>query len=510
MKTKLLTGLCLSLLSHGFAAIPDSTFLPANGFISLAGGPQTPVMQLAGGFRFQFIIRTGETLPDQSTMRANFDFTGFVPLYAADSGVLSINHELAPGGVTMMNMHFDIPTKRWIRSNESVIDFSSVLATGGNCSGTVTPWNTVITCEEGILSTDFDSNGYNDGGWAIEIDPKTRTIVNNQKLWALGNFKHENAVVSANRRTAYEGADSPTGYLFKFVADSAENLSSGKLYAYKGPKNGNGNWVELKNSTPEERNNVNLQCDTLGATTFAGIEDVEIGYLDSLVYLAVKGSSESCVYRFLDSDPLTGGSVQNFEVFVGGPGVSYDLNTANGPVTQAWGVGNDNLAFDDQGNLFVLQDGSQNHLWVIGKNHTQVTPDVKIFLQSPAGSEPTGITFSPDFRFLFMSFQHPSASNSSTYVSDINGDKISFDKDIALVIGRNEVWGLACENNVSINSTPTQCCFYSSGQIESHAALEPDKYLELNAATNIELNPGFISPAGSTFTTFLDGCSNLN
>ncbi len=53
--------------------------------------------------------------------------------------------------------------------------------------------------------SDGDNNGYDDFGWAIEIDPATKTIVNQEgdrddkdKLWAMGNFKHENAVVQSN------------------------------------------------------------------------------------------------------------------------------------------------------------------------------------------------------------------------------------------------------------------------------------------------------------------------
>lgn len=491
----------------------DSTFLPAGSFVSLGGGSQVSNMVLAPEFHFQYIIKTGDALANQSLMRNRFDFTGFVPLYAADSGVLSINHEIAPGGVTMMNVHFNDSLKRWQRDNVSAVDFSPVVATGANCSGTVTPWNTVITCEEAIVTTDFNADGYHDGGWAIEIDPVTRTVVNGQKLWQMGNFRHENAVVHKNRRTVYQGADASVGYLFRFVAHTAEDLHNGDLYVYRGPKNGNGEWVLLKNSTPAECNAVNYQCDTLGATVFNGIEDVEISPVDSMVYLAVKGSNESCVYRFKDVDPLGGMAVENFEVFVGGPGISYDLSTAGGLQNTAWGVGNDNLAFDDQGNLFVLQDGSNNHLWIVGGNHSQSNPEVKIFLRSPAGSEPTGITFSPDFKFMFLSFQHPSSANSTTYLADVTGEKIPFDKDLAIVIARREIWGLppVCANAISLpKAQVSTCCFYSSGAIESSSLIGNNQLTEFHAGQKIELLPGFSSPAGSTFLAEMDGCVSLN
>ncbi len=504
------------LKSFGFK--PDSTFLPANSFVSLEGGAQPFVMNLPEGFQFQYIIKTGEMLSDQSSMRSNFDFTGFIPLYSADSGVLSINHELPPfsGGVTLMNLHFDKASKRWIRNNESVVDFSSVVGTAANCSGTVTPWNTLITCEEAIAPTDFDNNGYNDGGWAIEINPQTRTLVNNQKLWALGNFKHENVVIHANKRTLYQGADDSVGYLFRFVADQPENLSSGKLYAYKGPKNGSGNWVLLNNSTPAERNTVNSQCAILGCTVFAGIEDVEISPTDSLIYFAVKG--ENCVYRFSDGDPISGTTTSQFETYVGGFGASYSFPTKNGTVSESWGSGNDNLAFDDQGNLYVLQDGSNlgstdyNHVWWVGKEHTQADPHVRIFLRSPVSSEPTGITFTPDYRFMFISFQHPSGGNAVQSIQDVSGQPITFENNIAVVIARNEVWGIpACQSALTLNNHRIfDCCFYSSDRIESNLPVAKDVKLEFHAVDNILLQPGFKTPENGTFVTYLDGCSKLN
>ncbi len=68
-------------------------------------------------------------------------------------------------------------------------------------------------------------DGYNDFGWAVEIDPATKTVLG--KRWAMGNFAHENAVVHTNERTAYEGIDAAIDYLYKFIATASQDLSSG-------------------------------------------------------------------------------------------------------------------------------------------------------------------------------------------------------------------------------------------------------------------------------------------
>ncbi len=405
-------------------------------FTSIAPGSQDAALHLPLTHTFQYLIEHGDPITSGGTMPDNFDFTGYVPINGrSDTAYLSINSERAPGAVTVLDIDFDPAFKEWHVLASTAVSFASVLGTAANCSGAVTPWGTILTCEEVTVGTDFNFDGYNDLGWAVEINPQTRTLVD--KRWAMGNFAHENAVVHSNQRTVYQGADSNPGYMFKFVANSAANLSSGNLYVYQGSKSGNGIWILLNNSTPAERNSTLTQCSAVNATVFNGIEDVEIGP-DGKVYLAVK--NENRVYRFQDSDPLTGTTVSNFETFVGN--ASYTINYGTGSASVPWGGGNDNLAFDSDGHLWVLQDGGNNYIWVVKSGHTQASPDVEIFARMPAGSEPTGITFSPDYKFLFMSIQHPSSANTSISQDDAFCAPRFFDKDVAIVIALNNDLGV--------------------------------------------------------------------
>ncbi|MGB5264543.1 MAG: alkaline phosphatase PhoX, partial [Lutimonas sp.] len=425
-------------------------------FESLHNTPQDSDFHLALTHDFQVIIQHGDPLSDGGSLPDNCDFSGFVPRESSSKyGYLSINSESAPGGVSILDIEYDDTSGKWeILKSESVPFPLFSFPTIANCSGTVTPWNTIISCEEYTsirlkedprygYPLDINFDGYHDFGWAIEIDPATKAVINQpggrngpDKLWAMGNFQHENAVVHKNKRTVYQGADNTVGegFLYKFVADVEEKLVTGDLFVYRAGINGNGEWIQLKNKTPSEQNSTIAQSLAVNATNFIGIEDVEISPVDGKIYFAVK--NESKVYRLEDSDPLAGMTTSGFETYVGGQ--DYEILPG---VIEPWGRGNDNLAFDEKGNLWVLQDGDRNYIWVVENGHTQVSPRVKIFGRTPAGSEPTGITFSPDHKFLFMSIMHPSEGNSITSQKDALGKDISFDKDAVLVIARKEYFG---------------------------------------------------------------------
>ena len=405
-------------------------------FTSVAPGSQDSRLNIPASHSFQFLIENGDPLTAGGTMPDNHDFAGYVPIGGSSTnGYLGINSELTPGGTTILDLFLD-PQQKWNITASEAVDFSAFGGTARNCSGAITQWGTLISCEE-TTSGDNNGDGYRDLGWAVEIDPATKQVVD--KRWAMGNFAHENAVIHSNRRTVYQGADSNPGYLFKFVADQADDLSSGALYVYQGPKSGSGNWILLNNTTQNERNTTLSQCSSVGATVFNGVEDVEIGP-DGKVYLAVK--NECVVYRFDDSDPLTGTTVSNFETYVGGQ--NYTINHDSGTSSEPWGCGNDNLAFDGEGHLWVMQDGGNDYIWVVRNGHTQANPLVEIFARTPSGSEPTGITFTPDYKYLFMSLQHPSGSNGSTTQADAFGQQVAFDRDITIVVARGENFGDPC------------------------------------------------------------------
>ncbi|WP_171017251.1 DUF839 domain-containing protein [Maribacter sp. ACAM166] len=79
---------------------------------------------------------------------------------------------------------------------------------------------------------------------------------------------------------------------------------------------------------------------------------------------------------------------------------------------------------------------------MIEEGHTQENPRVKLFGIAPLGAEPTGIIFTPDFKYLFLSIQGPDATNNMTEQIDAAGNSIKFDNHVSLVLALKENLGI--------------------------------------------------------------------
>lgn len=411
-------------------------------FTSLALTCQSPgLLVLPSTHTYQVIMQQGDPyLTGGGSMPTNNDFTAFIPINgSSELGYLSINHENNPGGVSILDMHYNPYTGLWEVDNSQAVSFSEVVKTERNCSGGITPWGTVVTSEEAVTGGDANGDGYTDIGWHVEINPITKEIIDynndglSDKIWAMGRSTKENICFHSDMITSYFGLDAgATSYIYKFVADAPGNLSAGTLYVLK--QNvylGNtAFWVQVPNTTQADRNNCVSLCTGLGATSFNKVEDVEIGG-DGKIYFT--SSNEGRVYRFSDSP-----SINDFEIFIDKQ--NYSVNDGSG-ITSALFNNCDNLAFDPiENNLWVNVDGNCNYLWMARPNHTSMNPQIELFARIPSGAESTGTTFSPDGRFMFLSIQHPSANSVNSV--DAAGYNHIINKATTVVIARKEHLGV--------------------------------------------------------------------
>jgi hypothetical protein len=336
------------------------------------------------------------------------------------------------------------------------------IGTLANCSGGTTPWKTVLSCEENY--PDYNGNDPSDFlyrwadvpelaidetqyGWVLEIDPFGELPP--VKHTSLGRFKHENAAVTvgpSGRVVVYMGDDEVDQHLYKFVsefpiaktaarAEQRQVLESGTLYAADLAK---GAWIPLVwNAETRERivssrayadarkSDPNFQiasqaellihtrvaAKALGATPLDRCEDCEVHPRDGSLYVALTNNSRhgnlyGHIVRLCERDDNPEATQFQYEIFLAG-----------GP--QSGLACPDNLAFDREGNLWVVCDQSSDKmnrgaLKPFGNNGLYVVPtigpstgDAFQFASGPNDCELTGPCFSPDGSTLFLSVQHP-------------------------------------------------------------------------------------------------------
>jgi len=446
-------------------------------FTSIVPTAQTNKLIIPAEHKYQLILKEGDNYTEGGGMvGGQNDFTAYVGKSGSSTnGYLSVNHETNPGGVTMAEINYNAGTKLWQLTKSRAVSFSdpSLVQTIRNCSGGITPWGTVVTAEESVTSSDANGDGYKDYGWLVEIDPATAQVISKNpdgskgKLWQMGIMNHENVVINNAGTIAYYGEDGGTHMVYKYVMDTPNDLSSGDLFVLKldqglnasgDPAGTTATWIPIPNKIKADQNNTTGLAQSLGGTRFNGVEDVDISPLDGKIYFTAKGLDK--VYRLQDN----GTTASQVETFVGGASTTYSFNTPQGMKTEAWGDGNDNLTFDELGNLWVLQDGGKNYIWVIAPDHTPANPKVRLFASMPAGSEPTGLTFTPDHKFGFFSIQHPNSTISTDV--DATGNTIDYrGKSATVVIALKENLGTTgslgtidnhiAESTVTVAPNPT-------------------------------------------------------
>jgi uncharacterized protein len=190
----------------------------------------------------------------------NPDFNAFVPNSVDGSqGFLFSAWEDRPGGVTRLDI-----TKQangsWTVNTAMNINFGPVNGTMINCFGSLSPWGTPLTSEENYEAENTArwnditySSGYPnyadvlkikeylggtfpnpyDYGYIVEINNPKAANPQPEKHFSMGRFAHENAVIMPDHKTVYLTDDGSFKGFYKFIADTAGDLSAGTLYAAK-------------------------------------------------------------------------------------------------------------------------------------------------------------------------------------------------------------------------------------------------------------------------------------
>jgi secreted PhoX family phosphatase len=434
---------------------------------------------LAKGLESKIVIGYNEVINSKGEKFGfNNDYTAFMPLDSkSDEALLWVNHEYthplfvggwdrtkenileeqkAVGGSIVhikkdgngdwvfqpnskYNRRIDANTKIPFSGDTKVMGKDHAYGTLSNCAGGITPWGTVLTCEENYQDAygevEFKTNKrsksrmgwekfYPDRhpfqyGWVVEVDVKTGKA---QKHTGIGRYAHECAtciVAKDGRTVVYSGDDKAGEFIYKFISDKPNSLEKGKLYVADLKK---GQWQSLNyDDNPIMRKHFKDQTEVLihartagrfvGATPCDRPEDFEIQPKTNNVFVSLtnnkkRGNYHGSILKIeeTNNDPLSL-TFKAADFAVGGDDSGFSCP--------------DNLAFDKSGNLWMVSDMSggamnkppyskfkNNGLFYFPMSGPHAGQAIQI-ASAPVDAELTGLSFSSDHKTLFVSVQHP-------------------------------------------------------------------------------------------------------
>ncbi|SOE94847.1 hypothetical protein SAMN05414139_07691 [Burkholderia sp. D7] len=197
--------------------------------------------------------------------------------YATRDQSLASAYGQLPSPIAVLTLDQDQTTGKLTLVKYHNVDTSKANGLWITCGASLSPWNTHLSSEEyepdattiannsqfkafstSLYGDATRANPYNYGHLPeVTVNPDgTGTI---KKHYNLGRISHELVQVMPDKRTVMMGDDATNGGLFMFIADRAEDLSSGTLYVAKwtqtssaGAGSANLTWIRIGSATSAE------------------------------------------------------------------------------------------------------------------------------------------------------------------------------------------------------------------------------------------------------------------
>lgn len=437
---------------------------------------------LANGFDYHVIAKVGDQINPSEMFGDQNDYTAYKPLGDdPNDGLLWVNHESTSPSLISKYDGSSVKTKEQVELEmdsvggsinrirksangkwelvkndplnrrlhaRTAIPFewdspiagkTEAIGTLANCAGGLTPWGTILTCEENYHDY-FGERDYQTGGksqegffqwekhydhppehygWVVEVNLETGKA---KKLIGLGRCAHEAAAVHQEENgicVVYTGDDKVDECIYKFIGSEPNSLTKGKLYV---ADTVNGKWISLDiEEQPILRENFKDQTEVLvrlrdaaklvGGTPQDRPEDVEIDPITGNVFMTLtnnvpKGNHHGSILKISEKGNNKLSLDFTSETFIAG-GEDTGFSSP------------DNIVFDKQGNLWVCCDVSgtsmnkgpydkfkNNGLHYIPMSGPNAGKAFQV-ASGPKFCELTGPSFSPDYSTLFICVQHP-------------------------------------------------------------------------------------------------------
>ncbi len=434
-------------------------------------------LEFIEGMHYEILIKERELIAPKLEFGFNNDYIAFFPL-EKDRAILWVNHEYVDpymikgwertkenidvertlvGGSLLeitrqkgqwkviknskYNRRLDANTPIPFEWKEKIENSHIAIGTMANCAGSITPWGTILTCEENYDNywgdRNFDKKPtdkswvkwerfYNHPpehyGWVVEVNPMTGSA---KKLVSLGRCAHECAATIVSKKghaVSYTGDDKNDEHLYKFISKRKDSLSEGELFVADLK---NGRWISLdieKQPKLKERfkTQTNVQvyvreaAKMVGATPLARPEDIEFDPVSGNIFVALTNNKPKLNFHGSilkiteDNGDYESLTFKSEEFLAGGKETGFSSP--------------DNMIFDKVGNLWFTTDIAgwdkdklpyksfgNNSLFVFLRKSGEI---IRV-ANAPIDAELTGPMFDSDFKTLFLSVQHPGETSST-------------------------------------------------------------------------------------------------
>ncbi len=323
----------------------------------------------------------------------------------------SLAYDLGAGGGTT-TVEFDTVAGKFMNAR------SSLAGTVRNCAGGTTPWGTWLTCEESLIGASPSDGFFKKHGYVFEVPVSTRPSV--QPLVAMGRFVHEAVAVDPDTGMVYETEDAQVAGFYRFTPRVPTVLSLGgqlEMLAITGQPRYDTrrrqrtdevlpvSWVPIDDPDKAhdtvggtDGSGVFAQGFRNGGAAFARLEGAAFG--NGKIYITATDGGEARLGQVWEYDPQA--SVIRLVFESPGP------DSLNMP---------DNVRMSPRGGLVLCEDGAsipsvygltlEGELFRFVQNAAILSGERNGLRGDYRFSEFSGVTYSPDGKWMFFNMQKP-------------------------------------------------------------------------------------------------------